>query len=69
MRGRIFLDSNVLVYLYDTDAPGKQARARILLHGLSGNAFLSTQVLQELYVNVARKFAHQLFPRGSGVTL
>jgi predicted nucleic acid-binding protein len=62
MSGRVFLDTNVLVYLYDTDAPEKQARARTLLeeHGLAGNAFLSTQVLQEFYVNVARKFARQL---------
>jgi predicted nucleic acid-binding protein len=29
-------------------------------YGGSGNAFLSTQVLQEFYVNVSRKFARRL---------
>ena len=62
MNGSVFFDTNVLVYLYDTDSPQKQDKARVLLeeHGGSGNAFLSTQVLQEFYVNVSRKFAARL---------
>ena len=62
MNGSVFFDTNVLIYLYDTDSPQKQDKAKALLeeHGVSGNAFLSTQVLQEFYVNVSRKFARQL---------
>ena len=62
MNGSVFFDTNVLVYLYDTDSPQKQDKAKALLeeHGVSGNAFLSTQVLQEFYVNVSRKFARRL---------
>lgn len=39
MNGRVFLDTNVLVYLYDSDQPDKQARARALVErfGLSGD--------------------------------
>jgi predicted nucleic acid-binding protein len=62
MSGSVFFDTNVLVYLYDTDSPQKQDKAEALLeeYGGSGNAFLSTQVLQEFYVNVSRKFARRL---------
>ena len=62
MNARVFLDTNVLVYLYDEDAPAKQARAAFLLkeYGPSGAAFLSTQVLQEFYVTVTRKLAKPL---------
>jgi predicted nucleic acid-binding protein len=28
MSARVFLDTNVLVYLFDSDAPEKQARAQ-----------------------------------------
>jgi predicted nucleic acid-binding protein len=62
MSGRVFLDTNVLVYLYDSDAPEKQHRARLVLerHGLPGAAIISTQVLQEFYVTVTRKLAKKL---------
>jgi predicted nucleic acid-binding protein len=62
MSGRVFLDTNVLVYLYDSDAPEKQNRARLILerHGLPGAAIISTQVLQEFYVTVTRKLAKKL---------
>jgi predicted nucleic acid-binding protein len=62
MSARVFLDTNVLVYLYDSDAPEKQKRARLLLerHGLPGAAIISTQVLQEFYVTVTRKLAKKL---------
>jgi predicted nucleic acid-binding protein len=62
MPDRVFLDTNVFVYLYDSDNPDKQARARALLDSLSlsGTLFVSTQVLQELYVTVTRKFATRL---------
>jgi predicted nucleic acid-binding protein len=52
-----FFDTNVLVYLFDADAPDKQAHARALFdrHVRDGSLFLSTQVLQELYVTLTRK--------------
>src|SRR6185295_5212831 len=60
--GRIFLDTNVLVYLYDTDAPEKQAKATAILEwGFEDVDFaISTQVLQEFYVTVTRKFSKRL---------
>jgi|tagenome__1003787_1003787.scaffolds.fasta_scaffold20680073_2 predicted nucleic acid-binding protein len=59
MRDRIFLDTNVLVYLYDNDAPEKQARSRsILEQGRERfRLIISTQVLQEFYVTVTRKLS------------
>ena len=59
MSGRAFLDTNVLVYLYDTDAPEKQGAARrVLDHGADdGGLVISTQVLQEFYASVTKKFA------------
>ena len=62
MSDRVFLDTNVFVYLYDSDQPDKQARARALVErlGFADAIVISTQVLQEFYVNVTRKFARQL---------
>lgn len=54
---RAFFDTNVLVYLFDRDAPDKQRVARTLLEreASAGRATLSTQVLQEFFVTVTRK--------------
>lgn len=57
-----FVDTNVLVYLFDNDAPKKQARARQLLKDEADNIILSTQVLGEFYVTVTRKLAKPLEP-------
>jgi predicted nucleic acid-binding protein len=61
---RIFLDTNVLVYLFDEDSPAKQARARQIFaeHARTGDIVLSPQVLQEFYVTVTRKLARPLSP-------
>lgn len=61
---RSFLDTNVLVYLFDADAPQKKATAQALLEreATRGRAVLSTQVLQEFYVAVTRKLAEPLPP-------
>jgi predicted nucleic acid-binding protein len=56
-----FLDTNVLVYLFDADEPQKQARARDLLRQ-DAEIRLSTQVLQEFYVAATRKLARPLEP-------
>ena len=57
-----FADTNVLVYLFDTDAPGKQARARELLRHERDRIAVSVQVLGEFYVTVTRKLAEPLTP-------
>ena len=62
MSGRAFFDTNVLVYLFDSDSPAKQARAREVFEseGRAGNVVISTQVLQEFYVAVTRKLGKPL---------
>jgi predicted nucleic acid-binding protein len=54
---RVFVDTNVLVYVFDPDALAKQTRARNLVidHLGSGTLALSTQVLLEFYWTVTRK--------------
>ena len=54
---KAFVDTNVLVYAYDRGAGPKHERALSLVQELwkEGNGVLSTQVLQEFYVNVRRK--------------
>jgi predicted nucleic acid-binding protein len=62
MTDRIFLDTNVLVYAYDTSDLSKQAKARDLIRaGLSSaNAYVSAQVLGELYVVLTRRIARPM---------
>jgi len=57
MTVKVFVDTNVLVYAYDRGAGSRHERAQSLLEKLwkEGNGILSTQVLQEFYVNVRRK--------------
>ena len=64
MSGRRFVDTNVLVYLFDADAPAKQERAREILGSetVEGPLVLSTQVLQEFFVSVTRRLAVPLSP-------
>lgn len=58
---RTFLDTNVLVYLFDHDEPDKEARARgILEQAEPGELVLSTQVLSEFYVVVTHKLKRPL---------
>jgi predicted nucleic acid-binding protein len=59
MNDVVFVDSNILIYAHDLDAGIKQQRAEQRLRELwaKGNGRLSTQVLQEFYVNVTRKLA------------
>lgn len=56
---RVFLDTNVLAYLFDDRAPDKQARAEEILHG-GHDLVLSTQVMLELYSVLTRKFSPPL---------
>jgi predicted nucleic acid-binding protein len=57
--GRCFLDTNVLVYADDLDAGEKRKIAReILRDSLSSQTgVVSTQVLQEFFVNATRKLS------------
>jgi predicted nucleic acid-binding protein len=59
---KFFFDTNILVYLFDADSPGKRKKARALFqsHAGAGDILLSTQVLQEFYVVVTRKLARPL---------
>ena len=59
---RWFVDTNVLVYLFDGDSPDKQAKARRILEANANRIVLSTQVLGEFYVTVTRKLARPLAP-------
>ena len=62
MSVKTFIDTNVLLYAYDSDAGNKHLAAKSLLEELWENrsGVLSTQVLQEFYVNVTRKIAKPL---------
>ncbi|MBI4419268.1 MAG: PIN domain-containing protein [Gemmatimonadetes bacterium] len=57
MSARSFLDTNVLLYTDDHDAPAKRARAQDLYAECrrSGRGVVSTQVLQEYFVGATRK--------------
>lgn len=54
---RTFVDTNVLIYAHDIDAGRKREIAQTLLRDLwtERAGVLSTQVLQEFYVNATRK--------------
>ena len=63
MKGdKVFLDTNLLLYAYDAGSPAKHAVAVRILEDLwrSGNGILSTQVLQEFFVNVTKKIPKPL---------
>lgn len=62
MSDKYFVDTNILVYAHDSQQGAKHARARTLIETLwqSGEGALSTQVLQELTVNLRRKTARPL---------
>ncbi len=64
MSDRVFLDTNILLYAYDVDAGNKHRVARDLVCRLwnENTGVLSTQVLQEFYVNVTAKIPTPLAP-------
>lgn len=57
MSDRYFVDTNILMYAHDTAAGDKHRRARALVEELwdTRAGVVSTQVLQELAVNLRRK--------------
>ncbi|MGA8223235.1 MAG: PIN domain-containing protein [Candidatus Acidiferrales bacterium] len=62
MSDKFFVDTNILVYAHDRTAGVKHELARVPIEKLwkSGGGVLSTQVLQELCVNLRRKTARPL---------
>ena len=62
MSDRFFVDTNILVYAHDSTQGEKHDRARALVETLweSGDGILSTQVLQELCINLRRKSSRPL---------
>lgn len=69
MNGKVFLDSNILVYGQDVRQPEKQRVAQELAAQLveSGAGVISTQVLQEFYVTVTSKIG--IAPLGAKAVL
>ena len=57
MSDRVFVDTNILVYAHDRGGGRRHEAARELVRGLwqERSGVVSTQVLQELYVNLRRK--------------
>jgi len=57
MSDRCFVDTNILIYAHDTSAGAKHERAREVVEELwrTRSGVLSTQVLQELSVNLRRR--------------
>jgi predicted nucleic acid-binding protein len=62
MTDKYFVDTNILLYAHDRSTGLKHERARQLVERLwvSGQGVLSTQVLQELCINLRRKLARPL---------
>jgi predicted nucleic acid-binding protein len=62
MPDKYFVDTNILLYAHDRSAGLKHERARQLIERLwiSGEGVLSTQVLQELCLNLRRNIARPL---------
>jgi len=54
---KAFIDTNIIIYAYDVTAGKKHETARIIITDLwdSGLGVISTQVLQEFFVNVVQK--------------
>ena len=62
MSDKYFVDTNILVNAHDRSTGVKRQRAKMLLEQLwdSGKGVLSTQVLQELCINLRRKAGNPL---------
>lgn len=63
MSGSFFLDTNILVYSFDANAPAKRDRARQLItSALEGAGMISFQVVQEFLNLALRKFENPMSP-------
>jgi predicted nucleic acid-binding protein len=66
---KTFVDTNVLIYAHDVDAKAKHEAAKSVLQDLcnSRSGTLSTQVLQEFYVNATRKIPRPISQVSAGL--
>ncbi len=57
MKDKIFLDTNILVYLFDNNSPKKKRTTKKIIKAIIADStpFISTQVLQEFYVTLTKK--------------
>ncbi len=64
MNGRVFIDTNILVYIYDSLDAAKQERAIAVTDQLirSGKAVISTQVMGEFFMATTRTRRSLLTP-------
>jgi predicted nucleic acid-binding protein len=62
MKGKYFLDANIIIYTFDFSSPEKQAIARnLIFHAIEQNhGVLSFQVIQEFFSVATRKFKKPL---------
>jgi predicted nucleic acid-binding protein len=62
---KVFLDTNIIIYAYDVSAGDKHEVASKIMVDLwdSGLGVISTQVLQEFFVNVTQKIPKPLDKR------
>lgn len=60
--GKVFIDTNILVYAYDISAGEKHLKAVEIMKDLwnTSRGIISTQVLQEFFVNATRKIPKPL---------
>ncbi len=67
MSDKYFVDTNILMYAHDTSAGVKHDRAKALVEELWRDraGVVSTQVLQELWVNLRRKAGRPLDSRAT----
>ena len=65
---RVFLDTNIIIYDYDTTARKKHESARDILVSLwdSNLGVISNQVLQEFFVNVTQKIPNPIDIKTAG---
>lgn len=71
MKDRAFLDTNILVYAYDRQDPGKQTTAqKIIVKGIEQeNLVLSVQVLSEFFTAVTRHIPTPMTPEEARVVI
>lgn len=64
MSGRAFVDTNILVYAHDRGGGTRNEEAKSLVRRLwrQRSGVVSTQVIQEFYVNVRRKARNPIEP-------
>lgn len=67
MSDRFFVDTNILMYAHDAASGKKHERAKELVERLweTRSGVVSTQVLQELAVNLRRKAKNPLSPKAT----